>query len=381
MNLRYTRFLRERIIVALVLACAAPASAAIHPGDLLSIHVYNHPDLSSDTVKVDSHGQIQTSVTGPVTVAGLEPGDVAKLLRKRLVPYIPFPAVDVRDLTESTTLFVAGGPGGVIPFSPGETLGTALADVEKELQKDTTGQPIPTTNITDQLDRSRIDTRRVGVIRDGKLLGRYDMVALRKQGDPGPVLLPNDTVSFADKPVVVDVLGDVTVPGKAYLWQDEPLSDAVTQAGGLKDSAATGGIEFTRADEKPRLVAQGDPVFFKPAEPGDVVLFPTAPRVTVAGMVYTPGVTTLKNNFTLLSAMYSAGGITKWANLKDVQVTHQGTVAHYDITKLEHGDQTQNPALADGDTVFVPEGHKIDFSQFFYALFGAGNIATNAIVR
>jgi protein involved in polysaccharide export with SLBB domain len=177
--------------------------------------------------------------------------------------------------------------------------------------------------------------------------------------------------------VGVVVLGDVAVPGKAYLWADEPLSDAIAQAGGLKDSAASARITLERPGEAPRLVALGDAAFSRPAQPGDKLTFPTAPRVMVAGMVNTPGVATLKTDFSLLSAMYTAGGINKWANLRDVQVTHDGTTSHYDVTKLTHGDLAENPPLQDGDSVFVPEGHKIDFSQTFATLgtlVGAGNL-------
>jgi polysaccharide export outer membrane protein len=361
-----------------MLLSVAPAFAAIHTGDSLTIHVYNHPELSSDTttpVKVDSHGQITLPVAGTLTVRGLEAKEVSRLLVDRLSKYVPYPAVDVVDTTETAVIFVAGGPGGVLPYAPGETLATAIADIEKDLQKSQAGATVSSTNITDQLDRSRVDTKRVVVERDGKKLGTFNMLALRKSGDPGPDLYPNDTVSFADKPVEVTVLGDVMVPGKAYLWEDEPLNDAITQGGGLKDTAATGRIELTRDGDPGKLLAAGDPTFFAPAHPGDVIVFPTAPRVTVAGMVYTPGLTTLRNNFTLLSAMYTAGGVQKWANLADVQVTRDGTTSHYDVTKLTHGDATQNPPLRDGDLVFVPEGHKIDFSQFFSVLFGAGNLA------
>jgi protein involved in polysaccharide export with SLBB domain len=368
-------------LFGLLLIGTVPAAAAIHSGDSLTIHVYNHPELSSDTtpVKVDSRGQVTVPVAGTITVRGLEPKAVAKLIAARLAKFVPYPAVDVADTSETAVIFVAGGPGGVVPYSPGETLATAIADVEKDLQRAQTGTTVTTTNLTDALDRSRVDTKRVVVERDGKVFGTYNMLALRKAGDPGPDLYPDDTISFADKPVEVTILGDVAIPGKAYLWDDEPLNDAVSQAGGLKDTAASGRIELTRDGSPGKLIAAGDPAFFAPAHQNDVVVFPTAPRVTVAGMVYTPGVTTLKNNFTLLSAMYSAGGIQKWANLKDVQVTHDGTTTHYDITKLTHGDATQNPPLHDGDLVFVPEGHRIDFTAFWTVLFGAGNLAHDVL--
>ena len=49
---------------------------------------------------------------------------------------------------------------------------------------------------------------------------------------------------------------------------------------------------------------------------------------------------------------------------------HAGTTKSYDVTKLTHGDMSQNPMLADGDTVLVPEGHNIDWSGIFGILGG-----------
>lgn len=366
------------ILTFLSLLVAPAVASEIQAGDQLIVHVYNHPDLSSDNVKVNSHGDITIPVVGTVHVLNLEPSEVSHRITSRLTAYVPFPAVDVEDSTETTSLFVAGGPGGVLTFAPGETLATALADVEKELQRSQNGNTSTSTNLTDQLDRSRIDIRRVAVIRGGKQFGSFDMEALRREGNPGPTLYANDTISFADKPVAVEVLGDVANPGETYLWTDEPLSDAIEQAGGTKDSAAVGRVELQPSGEDLHLVALGDRAFTEPASEGERIVIPTAPRVTVAGMVYTPGVTVLKNNFTLLSAMYTAGGISKWANIKDVQVTHDGVTRHYDVTALTHGDVSQNPTLADGDTVFVPEGHKIDFTEVFAGLFGAGNLLINS---
>ena len=56
--------------------------------------------------------------------------------------------------------------------------------------------------------------------------------------------------------------------------------------------------------------------------------------------------------------MYTAGGPTKQANLRDVQVVRDGVSTTYNVTALTHGDMSQNPTLQDGDTVVVPQGHK-----------------------
>jgi protein involved in polysaccharide export with SLBB domain len=176
---RTIRGFRLEVAASLMLACMAPAVASIHAGDQLSVHVYNHPELSSDTVKVDSHGTISMPVVGTVVVAGLEPSAVSRILQIKLAPYLHYPAVDVRSTSESTVIFVAGGPGGVLPYAAGETLATALSDVEKGLQPSQLATNVASTNFTDLLDRSRIDISRVVVIRDDKTLGTFDMICER----------------------------------------------------------------------------------------------------------------------------------------------------------------------------------------------------------
>jgi protein involved in polysaccharide export with SLBB domain len=68
--------------------------------------------------------------------------------------------------------------------------------------------------------------------------------------------------------------------------------------------------------------------------------------------------------------MYTAGGPTKWADLKNVQIVRGSTKTSYNVTALTHGDISQNPALQDGDTVVVPQNHSIDWSGIFGILGG-----------
>ncbi|MDB5027035.1 MAG: hypothetical protein JWO66_724, partial [Candidatus Eremiobacteraeota bacterium] len=65
---------------------------------------------------------------------------------------------------------------------------------------------------------------------------------------------------------------------------------------------------------------------------------------------------------------YQAGGPNKWGDIRHVAVMHAGARTEYDITALSHGARNENPTLGDGDTVFVPEGHKVDFQAVFSAL-------------
>lgn len=358
---------------ACVLLTSAQAWAAINAGDTLFVKVWNHPELSKQ-VTVDANGAIRVPLSGVIAVGGLNETQAATKLTDALRPYVAYPAVNIELLEQSKTLFVSGGPGGVLKYQPGETLAAAISDVMQSSTEGTqnlnaAGQSVTKADGTQSATRARIDLRNVKVRRDGKDLGVFDTVAFGAGGETGPLLEPGDTIIFAYKPVAVRVLGDVAQPGTAYLYTDQSLSEAISQAGGLLPTSASNHVLLQR-DGETRSLALGDPAFTQPARTGDVVTIPAAPRVNVVGTVVTPGLVSLKTDATLLSAMYTAGGPTKWANLKGVQIVHQGATKSYDVTKLVHGDMSQNPPLQDGDTVVVPEGHKIDWSGIFSILGG-----------
>jgi polysaccharide export outer membrane protein len=331
---------------------AAPAFAAVHVGDKLQVQVFNHPELSVQAT-VDARGRIQLPVAGTIDVAGLETEQIASRIETALRPFVRKPAVAVQGAGENPSLFVSGGPGGVLAYRPGETLAGALADVQK----------------IDGIDIrvSRVDLKKISVERDGHVLGTYDATWLSAKGESGPALLPGDTLVFVNKPIAVRVQGEVKEPGLAYLAQDEPISDAISQAGGLLQTAATAPVTLVRGGSS-RALALGDPAFREPAQSGDVITVPVAPRVTVAGAVTKPGPAVLASSPTLLSAIATAGGPDKAGDLRGVQVLHQGAKAKYDVTAVLHGDFAQNPALSDGDVVIVPETRKWDGSQLWAAL-------------
>ncbi len=348
-----------------MMLAAIPAAAAVHAGDQLYVTVYGHPELSGP-VDVDGAERISLTLAGTVDVHGLDLHQIADRITTALAPYVIKPAVDVQLKTQLPVVFVSGGPGGMLKYQPGETLAAALADLpvngKATIETLATVPSGDAARNLDQLASSRIDLRRVGVDRDGKSLGTFDAMALSASGASGPALQPGDTLVLVDKPVAVRVQGDVQLPSTAHLWSDEPLSDAIAQAGGLNPSAATSHIALRRGTNV-QYVALGDPLFAQPATPDDALLVPAAPRVAVAGLVDKPSTVVLKTNFSLINALFAAGGPTKWADLTKVQVESNGARQQYDVTKLVHGDMSQNPQLKDGDLVFVPEGHKVDYSQ------------------
>jgi protein involved in polysaccharide export with SLBB domain len=337
------------------------ASPVIHPGDRVAVKVYNRPELSS-TITVDSRGYLAMPLAGEIQASGLDPGSLADKIKTGLTPYMRYPAVEVQIAGEGSSVFVQGGPVGVIPYQPGQTLAEAVSQI-KTVDSQTKDANAPATDLA----HSGVDLSRVGVQRDGQSLGNFAVISPTGRGESGPVLAAGDTIVLVNKPIPVNIEGDVTHPGTTYLNRTEPLSDAISQLGGLTPTSANAQVSVVR-DGATELHGLGEPIFKESAHSGDRVVIPTAPRVMIAGMVTTPGPVVLKSDFTLLSALFNAGGPNKYANLKIVQVVHQSQKTQYDITKLTHGDLSQNPVLADGDVVFVPEGHKIDVSTFFSAI-------------
>jgi polysaccharide export outer membrane protein len=361
------------IVASLGAVPSAVLAATLHPGDKISVTVYNHPELSEATVTLDALGQASLPVAGLVGGSGETPATLSGLIRARLARYVRRPAVDVQLLSQGTNIFVSGGPGGVLAYTPGETLSGALTQLHSNVAAADAGAAPPqsdTNLFSASLASSGIDLHHVVIERDGVDLPPVDARQLAIAGSPGPLLQPDDTIKLQYKPIAVTVQGEVKRPGIVYLDSDEPLSDALLQAGGTNDTGSAIAFTLTR-DSAEKSLSTSSAEYREPARAGDIIYVPHDLRVGVVGQVNKPGDVELRGDGSLLSALYYAGGPTKYGDIRDVGVIHQGVQKNYDVSKLTHGAPADNPVLADGDTVFVPEGHKVDFSLLFQAIISA----------
>jgi protein involved in polysaccharide export with SLBB domain len=376
-------------IFSLLTCGAANASPVVHPGDTLAVDVLNYDaviddsggrlkGLAAENVVVAADGSISIPVAGTFKVAGENTQQIGHTIQTRLAAYVLDPAVTVRLLQQSQLIFLTGATIGTLPFLPGETLSSALGQLREQLDKDVQQVLTPGDKYANSLSRSSVDFRKIVVERDRHAGPPIDGEALLSSGRPGPALAPGDTLLLASKPVRVDVRGQVAAPGAVYLYHSDTLEQAVLSAGGPLASASTADASLIRHGKDTPLPLGGAALRRAP-ENGDQIVVRAAPHITVLGQVPTPGEFTLKNGSTLLSALYVAGGPTKWANVKDIQVVHDGARQSYDLSNLQHGDLSTNVPLSDGDVVYVPEGHKIDASMFFEgivsALAGAYNVS------
>ena len=102
---------------------------AIGAGDLLSITVFDEPDLSLSNVRVDGTGSISYPLLGEIKTVGLSSKELEALLSKRLLDgYLKKPKVSV-SILQYRMFFVRGEvkkPGGY-PFIDGLTVQKAVA--------------------------------------------------------------------------------------------------------------------------------------------------------------------------------------------------------------------------------------------------------------
>ena len=97
-------------------------------GDLISISVYDEPDLSLE-LRIGLSGTISYPLLGDVDVAGLSPKQLeVKLLEKLKGPYLVDPSVSV-SIMEYRPFYVTGEveKPGSYPFHPGLTVERAIS--------------------------------------------------------------------------------------------------------------------------------------------------------------------------------------------------------------------------------------------------------------
>jgi polysaccharide export outer membrane protein len=328
------------------------AETLIHAGDKVRVTVYNHPDLSVETV-VTGNGEVVVPIGGNVSVEGLNPAVAGVKIGLALQPAVRRPTVDVRVIEQIPSIFFTGSQLGVQPYQPGETLTAALGSISAKGSA--------------SLSLSAIDLRDVRIERDGKTIGTYDLQALARAGDAGPRLQSGDIIAVANKPLRVDVGGIVKSPGPVYLYPGDILGQAVEEAGGFTPNASLTNIVLRR-DGAEQIVSAAGPALTAPAHDGDALTVQPAPHVNVFGMVTSSGNYVLQGNTSLLAALYSAGGPNKWADFRRIKIVRAGVTTEHDVMGLAHGNLSGNVALADGDVVFVPEGHRIDPLPFLEAL-------------
>ncbi len=175
---------------------AKPQAYRIGPGDVISVQVFQEPELSSDKVQVDDVGRIQLPLAGDILAAGLTAPELSAVIAERLGrDYIRHPQVVVGVVsTREQTVAVEGQVKmpGVYKISPSDTLLSSIARAQS---------PTNVARLDEVIIFRTVNGRRMGA--------RFDLNEIRSGRAPDPQVLGGDVivVGFASlKGVYQDIL-------------------------------------------------------------------------------------------------------------------------------------------------------------------------------
>ncbi|MCL7939465.1 polysaccharide export protein [Halomonas sp. ATCH28] len=220
----------------------------VGPGDVLSIIVYDHPELTipagSERSAAEAGNEVRSDGTifypfiGRVDVAGRTLEEIRVELARRLADYITEPQVDVRMAAfNSKKVYVSGAVGepGTLPI---------------------TRVPMTLVDALSQAGGAQEDANWHEVIltRDGQE-ERLSLYALLRQGDQrqNRLLRDGDVVHVPSaENQSVAVMGQVKRPGNLPLGNERlSLTDAIARAGGVnEESAEPSGIFVIRGQDE-----------------------------------------------------------------------------------------------------------------------------------
>jgi len=336
--------------------------------DVLEVSVWMHPELEK-VLTVRSDGKITFPPVGEIEVSGLQPKEVADIISVGLKSYYVEPKVFVR-IKESNSRKVS--ILGQVK-EPGLFKLKSQIDLLELISK--------AGGVT-----SAADLDRCMVLRGNREVIPVDLIALLFRGD-----LKNNLIIQSGDTVIVPeevenqifVLGEVARPGAFQIKQEEKMSlkKALAKAGGPSEYTVLDKVSVLRGKETKslslhKLLVENDPSQDIILQAGDTVFVPvlTQNKVVVVGEVRQPGVYELGDRLTVLEAITGAGGYTKDAILKNIQVLRAEPEPQTIVVDLEKvvrkGEIDKNILLKAGDVLFVPENTSVSVNYVIQKILG-----------
>lgn len=168
------------------------------------------------------------------------------------------------------------------------------------------------------------------------------------------------------RPVRVQVIGEVKVPGFQSLPQGSTAVQAIAQAGGPTEKADLENVLLTRKSGETvkinfKAVGKGDLSTDMTLNDGDTIIVAKGViKVSVSGEVANPGTYEIPRGSGLIDAVAAAGGPKNTAQLQRISV-YQGTGT--EKAKPGSGERIfvgalgENPTMEDGYVVIVGRNH------------------------
>jgi len=287
-------------------------------GDIVKIDVFNVPEISG-TQTVAPDGTVNITLVGAVRVEGLSIEEAARLLERKLGPFL------VRKIVNLS--LVEARPLNIAVVGEVQRPGTRLLTYSRSTATGRDAQAANLTRaieaaggITQQADVNNIQISRLESGGRRRLI-KVSLLKLIEQGD-----VSQDIKILDGDSILVPRMADIAA------IQPPQISNATF-------ASDTFQIQVAIAGEVNRI--------------GPLVLT-YARNATGANPLADPLPTVIR-------AIQSAGGITGRADIRNIQITRTGfggqkstiNVNLWDL--LDKGDLSQNVRLADGDTITVPQ--------------------------
>lgn len=254
---------------------ANEASFHLGKGDVLSISVYDEPDLTLDSVPVRPDGMIAFPLIGDVLVNGRNVEDISEEIRERLLQYVLEPKVSVvvREFNSlDYTLYGEVVTPGVYPLTTDVSITGAIAKAGGLTKGQFRASSVELADLTHAF-----------LARNGQVMP-VDFVRLVRHGDMrfDIALQPGDYIHIpSGLSKEVYILGEVKAPALFAFRESMPMSRTLALAEGFTNDADLSRIHIVRgALHNPTvIVADFEKVINGQAqdvqlEPGDVVYVP-----------------------------------------------------------------------------------------------------------
>lgn len=354
--------LRAGLVVALLaLAPGVQAryrAAAICPGDVLAIEVFEHPELTS-TARVQEDGRIRLPLCNWIDAAGKTPGALAEELS----------AAYTRANIEKAFVTVqisSYGPRTV--YVIGEVLeGGRSLEITPPAKLTVTQAVSSAGGFTDDADLRRVLVRREGANEAMEEI-TVDVLAVisgTKSAEDLALEVGDTVIIPRSQPVYV--VGEVTTPGMYQVGTHSDLrcSEVLGKAGGLAETAERARVQVFRhggGGESAVLTVNMDAVYSGQFDadlgilPGDMVVVPRRHKVYVFGEVRKPGALEIEPGLTLTAfqAITLSGGFTDYAAKSSVLLVRKGGITTLDLKKpYQAGRNIEDPEIQAGDILFV----------------------------
>ena len=362
----------QRILLTLIFLILTATGAVfgdvyrIREGDTLLIAVIGQPEYTQ-TVQVREDGMM-SYFSGDLHVAGKTADAVGQRIRAFLVSenLVSNPVIMVSPVPQENGIFVGGAvktPGRYV-ISPKTDIGLYRAiTLAGGVAENADVQQV-------QLIRATVP---LGTAPTEGKVETYDISINQPYRD---VRVNVRDLVFVMPLSMVEVQGQVQVPGKLFIRGNISVAEALARAGGLTAEAALGALvkvsrdgtisEFSVTEQFWKSTANGKATIETGQAlllfDGDVLFVPNAFKVEpiyVIGYVRNPGAHRVREPLTLAQAIALAGGFEEAADRKSV------TIHRHDGTSFEHPFTASNT-----EVIFLHPGDILEVDKRFQLSLG-----------